>query len=582
MPANLRKYGILALVPGIILVFSVLLKMAAGPYWLSTNFEGPYVYIVNGLDIISGKVPSDITHPGTPIELVSGAVTGLFNIGRSTPDLVTRVFKNPEYYLHLVFAFLTMLSFVTSWLLGWYVFHKTGDKTAAVLSQLPSLYFLVLRCYPSTQPVIPIVAYVGSETLLISVVNLFNICLLMNFFAATTRAEAVSSLWWGLVCGLGMAEKLIFIPLLAVPLVVISWKNKAIFICGVAASFVLWTLPIISRYPVIWSMITDYSSQMGGGHPQDAGMMEAFKRFYSILKDLVVPHWEIGLILCAALLGSLWQLVKGHTKKLSFYLLVLSAGILMQFAVITKHPGPQYLAPALGLCGGLLVLFFLQGISRNIWGRRLTGVFIIVFTLAGVWRAVDYRSRLAQLTRDIISFNEAVHAKYRGFTFLPFYRASGQAYALYWGDSWHGDPRWRDEMARLYPDTCFFNRGGGTNRIVSFGGRILSNDLLSSSSGVIFQGDQSSGDLGTDSRMDSSPFKVRLLERGRLESVYLLTSTTEKQALMSLLGAVHFLQQGDVSQALQFALAAKAYHYQPQEEVDNFILEISSYIKQRR
>jgi hypothetical protein len=103
------------------------------------------------------------------------------------------------------------------------------------------------------------------------------------------------------------------------------------------------------------------------------------------------------------------------------------------------------------------------------------------------------------------------------------------------------------------------------------------NDLLERFSGVIFQGDDSYGDILD---VKGAPFTVRLLEKGRMESAYLLTATTEKQAVMFFAEGARFLQEGNYAQALAFAKQAKAFHYQPESSVDQFIKFITPYVQQ--
>ena len=145
-----RRYGIFMIIPAIVLGLSILLKIAAGPYWLAPNFDPSYQYLVNGLYLLKGLVPNHTDHPGTPVQMLCGAICWLFNMGRSTEDILGRVFVAPEFYMTFVFLFLSLFTFLTSIALAVYVFRKTDSKIAALLTQLPALSFLVLKscsCY---------------------------------------------------------------------------------------------------------------------------------------------------------------------------------------------------------------------------------------------------------------------------------------------------------------------------------------------------------------------------------------------------------------------------------------------------
>jgi len=71
MAKALRKYGLFLIIPGIVLWNSVLLKLAAGPYWLATNLDPSYQYFVNGLYLIKGIVPN---HHGSSRHSVTNPV----------------------------------------------------------------------------------------------------------------------------------------------------------------------------------------------------------------------------------------------------------------------------------------------------------------------------------------------------------------------------------------------------------------------------------------------------------------------------------------------------------------------------
>jgi hypothetical protein len=573
MPKRLYKYGIFFLVPGIVLGFSVILKVAAGPYWLATNFDPSYAYLVNGLRILKGVVPNHTDHPGTPVQILCCAVSWLFNMGRSVPGIVTQVLRTPEFYLSAVFVFLSVLSFFSSLGLAVYMYRKTGDQIAAVLTQLPALSFLVMKSWETFEPVLPVVANVDPEPLLISVVNLFSSCLLMHFFAKTTKDHVVSALFWGFVCGLGAATKLTFVPLLVIPLIVLSWKNKILFVLLFGVSFVGWTWPIISKYFLVWHFISGILSHTGVYSGQKAG-----RDSYNYIlnwKSIFVGQGLFIMIAFVAMLFALWNLWQKKQRKASIVLFAVSLGVLLQFAVVAKYPGPHYLLPGIGLFGALLGLFYLSGHGSKEQVRQIVGVLILGTVLVGTWRALEYRSNLARLTEDIIVFYEHIHAKYQGYVFLGYYRSSGQDAALRFGDGWNGQPALKEEMSLLFPDRFFFM--WGSNRVNNFKDRVFLNDLLERFSGVIFQGDDSYGDILD---VKGAPFTVRLLEKGRMESAYLLTATTEKQAVMFFAEGARFLQEGNYAQALAFAKQAKAFHYQPESSVDQFIKFITPYVQQ--
>ena len=568
-----RKYGIFLIVPGIVLGFTAFLKLAAGPYWLASNLDPSYQYLVNGLYLIKGYVPNHTDHPGTPLQMLCCVVCWLFNWGRSSEDLVTHVLIDPEFYLRTVFVVLSLFTFFTSFYLGMYVFRKTNDQWAALLTQLPALGFLVMKA----GLFIPVVANVSPEALLVGIVNLFNICLFQNYFATKNRdtltflkeKSMCPGFLWGSVCGLGVAVKLTFLPVLIVPLIVLSWKNKAIFVCAFAASFFAWTIPILSKYPRLWGWVSGIITHTGTYGTGGAGIIDVHSYFLN-WKSIVLGQWVYAPFVFLALALVLWKFVVKKWDKGTFFLLVTMIGVCIQFSVVAKHPAAHYLLPGLGLFSFILVLVYLQWPFQNALTKRTVLIFILITVLLGAWQANAYRLSMASFTRDVLDFDEHVRTKYQGCTIIDYYQSSGPESALFFGDGWNLIPHLGPELFRLYPNEFFLHIWG--NKIMSFNDRVWSNDLLAQNSCVLFRGN---GDYD----FSNSPYDVQLLEKGRLESIHLLTRTTEKQATILITGAIRFFQAGEYAKAMACVLEARKFHYQPDSSIDSLIHLFEPYLQ---
>ena len=107
---------------------------------------------------------------------------------------------------------------------------------------------------------------------------------------------------------------------------------------------------------------------------------------------------------------------------------------------------------------------------------------------------------------------------------------------------------------------------------MNFEGKVWANDLESQSSCVIFRGDGK-----TD--FSNSPYDLRFLDRGRFESIYLLTGTTEKQGAILLNGAMQFIQAGEYEKAMACLLQARKFHFQPDSSVESLLQLIGPYLQ---
>ena len=142
---------------------------------------------------------------------------------------------------------------ITSFLLAGYVYMKTQDKIAALLTQLPWLSYFSLKAFETSLPaIIPVISNVDAEHLLIVFSNLFNLSFMVPLFSKSSRQELIAVLMLCLVCGLGLATKFTFTAPVVVALIIIPWRLKILFIIGFILSFMLGTFPVICKYPLMF------------------------------------------------------------------------------------------------------------------------------------------------------------------------------------------------------------------------------------------------------------------------------------------------------------------------------------------
>src|SRR5262249_41116605 len=147
----------------------------------------------------------------------------------------------------------------------------------------------------------------------------------------------------------------------------------------------------------------------------------------------------------------------GQTGLLRLFL-VSGAGILVQLAVVAKHPGPQYLVPAVGFlclanCGISFVLLHNSG-----WQRIAGAVGVLAFMahglLHGGHESVRQNTNLAAQRRD----NRALEASYAnaGCRVVYTYESQSIPYKAWWGDQLAGSFR-TARLFNLYPDVVVFH-----------------------------------------------------------------------------------------------------------------------------
>jgi hypothetical protein len=563
------------IIPIIVLFFSFLLKSATGPYW---QFPDPcYGNLISSLSLVKHLTPGYIASPGTPLQMLGAVVIFLFNIGHSTSETVQRVLLAPEFYLNEMSFFMMFFVFLTSFVLGEYVYRRTNDKLAVLLSQLPVLSFLALRSFSFYDYVPPIITNVTPEPLLVSVCSLFNLCFLKLFFAKKKQDETLMAVLLGVLTGLGIACKLTFFPVLVLPLIVCKRWLKLLYITVSAVSFVFWTIPILPAYTRIWTWVVSLSTHVG----EYGSGAQGFVSIPQYILDWHTIFNKCALLILFALVAvlfSLFQLIRNRSSRGITFLLATAFCILLQFGITAKHYDDHYLVSVISLFSPLLVLFYLNVKNENFFFKAAVSLYIILFIIQSLGHALAYNKQLSGYTKDAVSFNNMIHDKYIDFIFIgvfPMPMANPEG-AFFQGNDW--DNNQSNELASLYPHHfSYFSNNINTfapyvSGIYSIKERVWADDLITSGARVIFVGPK-----GYD--FSQTPYTVVPLDEGKYAAAYLLTGSTEKQANNFFDAAVQLAGKGDYLHAFAFALKSRELHYQPVEKVDLLLHIIYQSIK---
>ncbi len=557
------KYWIVLIIPLIFLGFSLLLKSATGPYW---QYPDPsFGHLLSSLTLIKGLSPTFNYQPGITIQILGAMVISVLNIGHSTAQIVRQVLLNPDLYLNAINSAILMVAFLTSLILGHYIYRQTNDKIAVLLSQLPVLATLPLRSFSFYHYILPIVANVSPEPLLISISNIFNLYILKLYFAKNKRKERSASILLGLTCGFGIATKLTFFPALLLPLIVCRGWLRVIFLSATAISFVFWTIPIFPSYPWLWDWIVKLTTHKGGYGSGDQGIINV-PLYIACLHDMFNICMPLIYFALGALLFSFWQIFRKLTNKGTFFIIAIAINILAQFAFIAKDYDPHYLVSTLCFFGPLFVLPIINFSNKNMLFRSviLGGIILIGFQFLG--QAMGYQKELSVHTREVLSFNQMLHTKYPDCVFVGIYpmpMAIPEA-AFFWGND--RDNTQQDELSKLYPRNLAYFSGNVNDHapylsgIYSIKDRVWADDLIASGSHILFIGPK-----GYD--FSSTPYAVRLMEEGKYASAFLLEGSTEKRANILFDAAFNLAQTGDYKNAFAFANTSQQLHYQPEDKI---------------
>ncbi len=558
------------IIPLFTLILSFLFRFASGPFW---QYADPsYIYLFNAFQIIKGHPPTDISHPGTPLQLLIAFIIRILNLGQSPAAAVDHVLVNPEYYLRAVYAFLVFSSFLTSVILGNYIYRQTKDVLAVFLVQLTGLFFILLPSFNSgTFPVLPVIANVSPEPLFISIMNLFSLFLLKLYFSDKKSGDLRHILLLAFVCGLGLATKLNFLFVLISALMLVPIRKKILFILVFVLSFVFFTLPIVAKYPQLFSWIGNMIGHSGRYGMGDEKLID-WNSFFLFFKLMLRFYW---FYIYAAL--GLWawssvSLLINHKNRNARFIWGLTFCALLHFLATAKYFSFHYLLPGFGLFGPIFLLFYLSQRSRYKFMGQFTAAFILIFISVCLFYSIPYYKKLMILSQDIRQFDDRLKAKYPDCALIPSTTVDtnfflDQQAGLHKGNATTFRLE-NEDLFRLYPHSYYFFSEEVTSPetnvesygIWNFKQRVTGDDVLSDCPCAIF--------VKFVSDFSPYPYQTVTVDKSRYLNAFLMVHSTEREADELFARAMEAYKKGDYQQAFVLGLRSRQLNYEPRGQIE--------------
>ena len=443
---------IFVILPLAFLFCVLLLKSARGPYWRCINMDPEYTYLINSLNFAEGLPIGHMDHPGTTLQIAGTWIMKSFHFFRDASPLAEDVLKNPEVYLGLMNRIFLGLTTVLMFLVGWLGFRKLGDKKFALL----------LQSSPFFSTTIPLSAgRMNPESFLLWIS--FAIVLVIVYFRTTAPQACYKGyvVLFAVLCGLGVATKVTFLPITLVPLFILSnFYRKISFMILAVVFFVGFTSPIASSYHSVFGWFAKlfiHDELYGTG---SATIIDPQIYLFNI-KYLHRSELVFFVMLYAALLTwimeffAYWQ--KEISKRKDFQ--ILSGVIACQLAsvlLVAKHfiPGKEYyLLPALVLSGLVFGLVLEQRKPATI----LVTAVLVMFGILRVYDTVDTYRNLERVKREELSVFRRVEelSDYAKVYYYPC--ASAPQFALRYGTTAWSFNQHTALLDQLYPRVYFYN-----------------------------------------------------------------------------------------------------------------------------
>jgi hypothetical protein len=207
------------------------------------DYDPTYAYLFNALNILKLTTPGHTDHPGTPLQILSAVVVaGKWSVGwlvgESSGGVVDSVLASPESYVKAISSVLLLLNVMAFALLARRILQVTGSITLSLMVQV--IPFTVKMVWPQ-------LSFLSPESMALCITaTMLGVLVPDVFSGARTNGprRTRAAIGAGALCGIGIATKVTFLPLLALLLLFRSPRLIAFSVVAMLVALLLSVSPI--------------------------------------------------------------------------------------------------------------------------------------------------------------------------------------------------------------------------------------------------------------------------------------------------------------------------------------------------
>ena len=479
------------LVPALTTAVVLTLGHARGPWWLGSNYDPDYAYLLNGLNIAEGAPPKHTDHPGTPVQLLAAAGIWLAH-GVTAPGDVLRmdVLTRPEFFLTVLNGGLMALYALVSAVFGWCAYRYTGSVPCAIGAQLAPVLALVS---------LTALCRVAPEPLLLVITVGLSAVTLAWLREARSAGRARYPIAAGALIGLAVASKVTFLPVgLAWFFVAGNVRARLALLASAAAAFGAAVFPIRhdARRTLEWfARLALHSEHYGRGEPT---VLDVAAYPGAVWRVVAFEPVYTALVLASAVVLAMQPRASRHPaapgeKEARRALLGVVLAQALQFAMVAKDPTPRYLVPGIALLGlNVALAFRLAGVLRPALRHRVAVATLAAILAGGVIHGVPRTMRLHDRWTDGQARRLELYGQARemkGARVVVYYGSTSPAVALAFGDLAAGY-RYAPRLRQLFPDTVTYTMHRKRYHLIGGGRPVPLDDVRAwaRSGRLVFQG----------------------------------------------------------------------------------------------
>lgn len=440
---TIRRFLALSALP--VAFAAVLFAMRANslPFWQSFNLDPDYYYLLNGLMLVEMVPPTDISHPGTPVQVLVALVLRLMHPGLPAAGVVEAVLDHPEAHLVMVTTVMYPLVGLGLFWLGRVFLKATGHLMPALLAQsAPFLSMIIPKFGLHPKP---------EAFLIIAVAPLMAAALSA---ARAERVEDRHAIWLGLAIGFGMACKIHFIAMGLLPLFLLDRRRLFLVLpLATLAGFLLFVSPALPSWQIFvdwWGRAALSSGAYGTGAATVIDTTRYPRAFFNLFASKLI--FSAVFLAGLAALAVYFRLRRRGLVEADPFARLLAGILLAQLAtvvLIAKQSAAHYIVPAVMMTGpamaALWVLTARMFPHRGHWrGWLAVAVLLVVLQAPATWKQ---NAELARWSKTTMGFDMAPFA---ACAKIDFDASSSLPYSLQRGDM-NAQTRYSPKLATRMP-----------------------------------------------------------------------------------------------------------------------------------
>ncbi len=456
-------------------VLTGIAERADRPAWRWSAYDPQFYYLMDSVSISEGHAPGVYHHPGTPVQILGGAIlTGRHVLtGAPGASLRKEVLDDPLAAIHAISVALRLLHAVALGVMGFAAWRLTGSSACAVAAQIATLASVSsLTC----------THYVMPESLMLSIGLVLSASVMMCLARpqpVRTRFGVIS----GALAAVGTMAKLTFAPACLVVWGVMAGSRPGarrlvlVHLATAAIAVPILLAPIVSHFGTMVRWFTQMAVHDGYYGRSTGYWFINPETYLGQLSHLVRAEPVLAgvTLACVILSAALFIPILAHRlddqgRRARLVLVALAAAQGIQFLLVAKHMVARHMIPAIGLSGLAVCLALI--LTRAVLPRpqvRWTLVTVAILGLAyGSLRAYrDFRgclygarelsARQVALARDAEALASRPGQPGSGAVLVYTFWSSAPAYAFRFGD-YGSVHRFGDELAEMFPDRMLYAR----------------------------------------------------------------------------------------------------------------------------